>query len=965
MAMVRKSLNLVTFNVGSLVHIGRRIELSKLLIQFNIEIAFLQELHLPADANVYLDNYIILRDNSPLGVGIAIRNSISYSRVTISNIRFPNLFVELRVSVNGNIRRILCGSIYFPSNCNRQIICDGLSSILNLSGQYDGLILGGDLNAKHITWGDNNNNFNGEIISNWVQNESISVMRICDSYPTYPGGSSHLDHFIVSTDIVDNVNHNFKTYTLPTFSDHVPLGLEIFFDDVNFILGTPDCFMSFKDTNWNGFKIDISETISNHFPPHNRNLSDDEIDYFVDEFSTSLNFVTQIHSRMIDNKNRKYIVSDKVKNMLRIKYNWQKDLKRIYTRTLNRKHPEYLLISKQIDLIKILIKEQVEIEQANIFDERLSKIKPGPFAYKQIFGMIGNRKRSYVKDVSVNGVNIDNLNEKLETFKNHFSNVYQNSPPDRDLTEIKDTINNTISQSQNFVNFDNSNTSLNNRNHPRLTNLNEILTTSKMINNKKSCGLDNISNYIIKRLPMKAFEYLTILYNNCLNNGYFPSAWKIAKIVPIPKQKGNNEVSSFRPISLLSNLGKMFERIIRDKMDIGLSETYIPQSQFGFKKGNSTVHALLKFHTDVVQNLRKGECTLAVSLDIEKAFDKAYHDGILFKMIEIGIDASIVKLFKSFFDDRKFCVQIGEMLSDQGMVSCGVPQGSVLAPHLYSIFIYDFPHEYVNSKGILYADDSLLYTHDESPLIALQSISSYLNHVDDFYSHWGIKINTTKSKALCIRNASGKCKYTVVPESKNLKLRLNNTEIIFKDSMKYLGVNFDKLLKFNKHANYNLERANKVKGVFSRLFNNRYLPITTKLLLYKVSIRTILLYAFPIWFTVSKTTMRKMEIFERHILRKCIGKHFKSNNRKYSNREVYEKAGIDPLAYYALNLAKHFVDRLSFFEGSIMQDILSDEQNFNWSNTNYLNIIGILQEQHNSYPGPNFYSSTTPGIHRG
>lgn len=210
-------------------------------------------------------------------------------------------------------------------------------------------------------------------------------------------------------------------------------------------------------------------------------------------------------------------------------------MKRIFTRTLNRKDLEYLLISKQIDLIKILIREQIEMEQASIVNERLREIRPGPFAYKQIFQIIGNRNRSCVKDVSVNGVNITDLSEKLDAFRNHFSNVYQNSSLNRDLTRMEDRINDTISQSQNFVNFDNSVNSLNNSNHPKLTNLDAVLATSRMISNKKSCGLDSISNYLIRKLPVRAFQYLTIIYNNCLNNGYFPSAWKIAKIVLIPK----------------------------------------------------------------------------------------------------------------------------------------------------------------------------------------------------------------------------------------------------------------------------------------------------------------------------------------------------------------------------------------------------------------------------------------------
>ncbi|GBP93968.1 Probable RNA-directed DNA polymerase from transposon BS [Eumeta japonica] len=182
----------------------------------------------------------------------------------------------------------------------------------------------------------------------------------------------------------------------------------------------------------------------------------------------------------------------------------------------------------------------------------------------------------------------------------------------------------------------------------------------------------------------------------------------------------------------------MFERVVWDKMNLTMGSEYIPERQFGFKKGNSTVHALLKLQSDVIQNLRERRCTVAVSLDIEKAFDKAYHDGILFKMVNIGFDPSFVKLFKSFFDGRKFCVQISGRLSEYGEVLCGVPQGSVLAPHLYNIFISDFPHDYGLSQSILYADDSLLYAHDESPKMALQRVSLHLAKVDEFYSHWKI-----------------------------------------------------------------------------------------------------------------------------------------------------------------------------------------------------------------------------------
>lgn len=118
---------------------------------------------------------------------------------------------------------------------------------------------------------------------------------------------------------------------------------------------------------------------------------------------------------------------------------------------------------------------------------------------------------------------------------------------------------------------------------------------------------------------------------------------------------------------------------------------------------------------------------------------------------------------------------------------------------LFTIFRIIFQTQLVH---ILYADDSLLYSHHESPIEALKTVSKHLNKAFEFYNFWGIKINPAKSEAICLRNASGKCAYFVVPESKRLKLFLNGVEIPFKDKFKYLGINFNKLFKFNDHAKF-------------------------------------------------------------------------------------------------------------------------------------------------------------------
>lgn len=176
------------------------------------------------------------------------------------------------------------------------------------------------------------------------------------------------------------------------------------------------------------------------------------------------------------------------------------------------------------------------------------------------------------------------------------------------------------------------------------------------------------------------------------------------------------------------------------------------------------------------------------------------------------------------------------------------------------------------------------------------------------------------------------------------------------------------LLKFNSHVRSTIERANKVVGQFSFLFNNKYLPQKTKLLLYKAAIRPILLYGFPIWFSISPSVMKELEIFERKILRKCINKKYKNPTKMLSNTYIYSNSGIEPICLYALNIQKRFVEKLPNHDNVLMNEIYDRDKNISWSSSQYLSTIGILNENIEPVPGnttPHFYIKATPGTHRG
>lgn len=282
----------------------------------------------------------------------------------------------------------------------------------------------------------------------------------------------------------------------------------------------------------------------------------------------------------------------------------------------------------------------------------------------------------------------------------------------------------------------------------------------------------------------------------------------------------------------------------------------------------------------------------------------------------------------------------------------------------------DFPHNDDNSCGLLYADDSLLYSHNESPLIALNYVKQHLTKVKNFYETWGIKINISKSEAICIRNASGKCRSFVVPESKRLKLNIDGTEIPFKNCFKYLGIEFDKLMKFNKHARSVMGKAYRILNIFSRILLNKNLPINTKLLLYKTSIRPILLYGFPIWFSISPIIVKEMGILERKVLRHCVGKYFEAENKRYSNNVIYREARITPIGLYVCDILNRFISRLRDHPNQMIRDIYNRQHHYSWTNTNYLSPIGFVNENPPNFDTNvnicyNFYSKSTAGTHRG
>ena len=221
-------------------------------------------------------------------------------------------------------------------------------------------------------------------------------------------------------------------------------------------------------------------------------------------------------------------------------------------------------------------------------------------------------------------------------------------------------------------------------------------------------GDDQIHNILLKNIPHDYIsKVLNVLVNRAVVSG-IPEEWKKAKIIMIPKGEKSNDPEKYRPISLTSCLGKLVERLIKKRLYEFLeSKDLLVKQQSGFRNKKGAADNLIFFTQKISETLNKGKKACGIFFDISKAFDKVWHNGLIHKLIKLNVPSYILKYIIDFLKDRKSNVSVGESLSEFFRILCSVPQGSVLGPLLFLIFINDIPlndQKHI-SYSSLFADD--------------------------------------------------------------------------------------------------------------------------------------------------------------------------------------------------------------------------------------------------------------------
>lgn len=378
--------------------------------------------------------------------------------------------------------------------------------------------------------------------------------------------------------------------------------------------------------------------------------------------------------------------------------------------------------------------------------------------------------------------------------------------------------------------------------------------------------MDTINNQTLKSLGKRSIAAFTSILNSALRFNYFPTTWKTAIVLPFCKpQKDPRNPSNYRPISLLSSLSKIFETLIHHRLlHFTTINKIIPPTQFGFTHQHATTHQLLRLTEHIENSFHLKQHTIVLLLDIEKAFDKIWHHGLIYKLFQIGIPTYLFKIIQNFLSNRTFRVKINSSFSQLFSIGAGVPQGSCLSPLLFNIYLSDIPN-FTYSELALFADDTAFFISHKNLTTAKNRLQSDLLLYTNWTSKWQIKINMNKCQAKIFTL----CKPIIPAEILILDQAIPwispNTPI------KYLGLLLDTKLKWNAHIKNIIHKTNtKIYKLHSLINYKSPINIHSAKLIYTTIIRPTLTYACPIWSNAAKTHINKLQILQNKFIRKIF-----------------------------------------------------------------------------------------------
>ena len=383
----------------------------------------------------------------------------------------------------------------------------------------------------------------------------------------------------------------------------------------------------------------------------------------------------------------------------------------------------------------------------------------------------------------------------------------------------------------------------------------EVYRILSSLDCRKAPGLDGITPLLLRECASGISVSLALLFNRSFSEGQFPSAWKQALVMPVFKKGDRHAPGNYRPISLLSMVSKVQEKVVHVKLSKFLSP-WLSDRQSGFKRGDSTTMQLTRLVQLWSEAIDDSSYVGVVFFDLKKAFDRVWHQGLLAKLERAGVRGQALHWFSSFLSGRRQVVSVNGSVSAFASLHAGVPQGAILSPLLFSLYMND-----IHSSGTddinLFADDTSMYVIDKSACGLSQRLQKAVDDVSTWFSAWLLSVNSAKSAVMVLR--SSKMRHFSVGTS------IGGQVLPQVSTHRHLGLILHECLSWSPHIQSVVTKVSQRLGLLFRLRNQ--LPALVTRELYVTCIRPVLEYSSIVWSGLSQTDSSRLERLNRRAAR--------------------------------------------------------------------------------------------------
>lgn len=841
------SFRLATWNINGLS--PNKSELELLMQTHLLDAVLVSEAHCTVKSNIKIAGCSIYTTNHPDGTGhagtaVIIRNTVKHHLLP----EFKSEYLQATtVAIRDSCGYFNISAVYCPPKY--KISEEMFSSYFNTLGNR--FISGGDWNSKHISWGSRLTTTRGRQLRASADINHLNVLTSQEptSWPSDPTKVPDLIDFFL-TKGMSRIYCKVES-CMDGSSDHTPVLLTVSQMLIECEKVEKLCN---QNTDWDAFRdyldsrIDLQASLKSH-----KDIEEAAM-YITNRIQQACWSTTPTERERNHITNMPLFIKTKILEKRKLRRQWHE----------SRLKEDKTILNRAIVELKSLIQNWKDTTLQTKLESLTATASTGYSLWK--FTKSYERPQEAKPPLKRPGGGwARTSHEKANAFAEHLAKVFTTNDTHNDHNNENKVKSILYEPYQMSV-------------PPTPTTVREVWRTIKHLKDKKAPGFDLITKEILVQLPRRAVVFLTTLYNGILRTQCFPLVWKVSRIIMIHKAgKPPNDVSSYRPISLLPILSKICEKILLRRISPILTETKaIPDHQFGFRQKHSTVEQVHRVCNVIMDTLERKEYCSSAFLDIQQAFDRVWHEGLLSKLKNV-LPHSFHPLLSSYLTDRIFQVAESGETSNFYRIQAGVPQGSVLGPVLYTIFTADLPRV-PGVTTATFADDTALLASDVNPQRASLTLQRGLDEISKWLCEWKIKASATKSAHVTFTLRKGDCP----------PVQLGGSTLPHKNEVRYLGLHLDRRLTWKEHIRNKRDELNiKFKTLLWLLGRNSKLSTDNKLLIYKAVLKPVWLYGIQLWGSASNSNISVLQRSQNAILRTIAnGPWFTTNNEIHEELDM-------------------------------------------------------------------------------